>query len=195
VYGALWLADLKFRSWVPVPGGDGKLVKMRADAKTLGGLLDPTWLENNDAAIRLLSEWFEFDELELRLLGLAPDPDKRRELRSGIAKLVETGGADPTFYSSLAAEIEEQRRKSRDIERCRRLGLAVQKAVQLALENYGLKLKLVDRGFDYEVTDYVIENVATRLEVGPYLLEIKATTTGQAGGPAVAALAASRAHA
>jgi hypothetical protein len=180
VCGALWLADLKFRSWVPVPGDDGKPVKMRADAKTLGDLLDPAWLENNDAAIRLLSEWFEFDELELRLLGLAPDPDRRRELRSGIAKLVETGGADPTFYSSLAAEIEDQRRKSRDIERCRRLGIGVQEAVKLALENYGLKLKLVDRGFDYEVIDDVIEDVATTVEVGPYLLEIKATTKGQA---------------
>jgi hypothetical protein len=153
---------------------------MHADAKTLGDLLDPAWLENNDAAIRLLSEWFEFDELELRLLGPAPDPDRRRELRSGIAKLVETGGADPTFYSSLAAEIEDQRRKRRDIERCRRLGIAVQEVVKLALENHGLKLKLVDRGFDYEVIDDVIEDVATTVEVGPYLLEIKATTKGQA---------------
>jgi hypothetical protein len=97
VCGALWLADLKFRSWVPVPGEDGKPTKMRADAKTLVDLLDPGWLEGNDAAIRLLCEWFEFDELELRLLGLAPDPDKRRELRSGIAKPVETGAADPAF--------------------------------------------------------------------------------------------------
>src|SRR5262249_53548025 len=47
VCGALWLADLKFRSWVPVPGEDGKPVKMRADAKTLADLLDPAWLENN----------------------------------------------------------------------------------------------------------------------------------------------------
>jgi hypothetical protein len=183
VCGALWLADLKFRSWVPVPGDDGKLVKMRADAKTLGDLLDPAWLENNDAAIRLLSEWFEFDELELRLLGLAPDPNRRRELRSGIAKLVETGGADPAFYSSLAVQIEEQRRKSRDMERCRRLGIAVQEAVKMAIEKHGLKLKLVDRGFDYEVTDSaddVIEDAATKIQVGPYLLEIKATTNGQA---------------
>jgi hypothetical protein len=184
VSGALWLADLKFRSWVPVPGGeDGRPAKMRADPKTLGELLDAAWLVNNDAAIRLLSEWFEFDELELRLLGLAPDLQKRRELRSGIAKLVETGGADPAFYSSLAAEIEEKRRKRQDIERCRRLGIAVQQAVALALESYGLKLKLVDRGFDYEVTDAaddVIEDVATTIEVGPYLLEIKATTKGQA---------------
>jgi hypothetical protein len=180
VYGALWLADLKFRSWVPVPGDDGKPVKMRADAKTLAHLLDPSWLKNNGAAIRLLSEWFEFDELELQILGLEPDPNKRRELRSGIAKLVETGGADPEFYSSLADHIEDQRRNSRDIDRARRLGIAVQEAVKLALENYGLKLKLIDRGFDYEVTDDEIEDVATTVEVGPYLLEIKATTTGQA---------------
>jgi hypothetical protein len=156
---------------------------MRADAKTLGDLLDPAWLENNDQAIRLLSEWFEFDELELRLLGLAPDPNKRRELRSGIAKLVETGGADPEFYSALADQIEEQRRKSQDIERCKRLGIAVQEAVKDALEGLKLKLKLIDRGFDYEVsqqTDDVLEDVSTRLEVGPYLLEIKATTKGQA---------------
>lgn len=181
--GALWLADLKFRSWVPVLGDDGKPVKMRADAKTLDHLLDPSWLKNNGAAIRLLSEWFEFDELELRILGLEPDPNKRRELRSGIAKLVETGGADPEFYSSLADQIEDQRRKSRNIERCKRLGMAVQEAVKLTLEQYGLKLKLVDRGFDYEVTeatDEVFEDASTKIEVGPYLLEIKATTIGQA---------------
>lgn len=183
VRGALWLADLKFRSWVPVPGEDGKLVKVRASAKTLGHLLHPTWLQNNDAAIRLLSEFFEFDELELRLLGLAPDADKRRELRSGIARLVETGGANPEFYVTLADQIEEQRRKARDIERFRRLGIAVQEAVKLALENCGLRLKLVDRGFDYEVAaaaDDVLEDLASKIEAGPYLLEIKATTKGQA---------------
>jgi hypothetical protein len=183
VCGALWLADLKFRSWVPVPGDDGKPVKMRADAKTLAHLLDPAWLDNNGPAITLLSEWFDFDELELRILGLAPDPEKRRELRSKIAKLVETGGPDPEFYSSLADQIEEQRRRRRDIDRCKRLGMAVQEAVKLALEKYGLKLKLVDRGFDYEVSDSsedVMEDAATKLEVGPYLLEIKATTKGQA---------------
>lgn len=183
VYGALWLADLKFRSWVPVPGDDGKPVKMRADAKTLGDLLDPAWLEGNEPAIRLLSDWFEFDELELRLLGLAPDPEKRRELRSSIAKLVESGGADPGFYSSLTDYVEQQRRKSRDIERCRSLGIAVQKTVKAALEGYGLKLQLIDRGFDYEVTeatDDVVADASTIFEIGSYLLEIKATTIGKA---------------
>ena len=65
VAAALWLADLRIRSWVPIHGEDGKPMPMLANAKTLGELLDPAWLEHNDAAIRLLSEWFEFDQLEL----------------------------------------------------------------------------------------------------------------------------------
>jgi hypothetical protein len=98
----------------------------------------------------LLTDWFGFDELELQLLGLAPNPDKRRELRNGIAKLVETGGADPAFYASLTNQIEEQRRNDQNIKRFQRIGLAVQDAVKQALENCGLSLTLVDRGFDYE---------------------------------------------
>jgi hypothetical protein len=45
---------------------------------------------------------------------VAGDHNRRRELRSGIAKLVETGGADPEFYSSLADQIEEQRSRPFD---------------------------------------------------------------------------------
>ena len=83
MYGALWLADLKFRSWVPVPGDDGKLVKMRADAKTLGDLLDlKCGLENNDAAIRLLSGWFDFDESEL-LAAAGPVPAETARIAQG----------------------------------------------------------------------------------------------------------------
>ncbi|HTR27416.1 MAG TPA: hypothetical protein VMI10_25830 [Terriglobales bacterium] len=183
VYGALWLADLKFRAWVPMLGDENKLVKMPANAATLKNLLDPKWLEANDAAIRLLSQWFEFDELELRLLGIAPDPQKRQELRNELAKLVESAGDDPQLYSSLAKEIEARRRRNRDIERCKRFGLAIQGAIKSAMENYGLRLKLVDRGFDFEVSlpiDGVLDDAAIRLEVGPYLLEVKATTQGGA---------------
>lgn len=178
---ALWLADLRFRSWVPVLEDDGKSIKAPADATTLKALLDPKWLEKNDAAIRLLSESFGFDQLELRLLGVAPDAQTRQELRNGLAKLVESAGADPGVYASLAADIEARQRRSLDIARCRLLGSAVQSAVRTAMEQRGLSLKLVDRGFDYEVTlatGNVLDDAASRVQIGPYLLEIKATTTG-----------------
>ena len=51
------------------------------------------------------------------------------------------------------------------------------------MEGYGLKLDLIDHGFDYEVTeatDDVMADASTKFEVGSYLLEIKATTVGQA---------------
>ena len=181
VAAALWLADLRIRGWVPLPGEDGKPVPMPANAKTLDGLLDPAWLENNNAAIELLSRWFGFDQLELRLLGIEPDNEKREELRDGLARLVEFGGADPNLYRSLAEEVEARQLRIRDIDRFRSLGIGVQEAIKSAMEAYKLDLKLVDHGFDYEVNvpEDVFGDVSQKFDVGPYLLEVKATTTGQ----------------
>ncbi len=44
IRGALWLADLKVRAWVPQPGEDDKPQKMVANAATLKDLLNPMWL-------------------------------------------------------------------------------------------------------------------------------------------------------
>jgi len=183
ISGALWLADLKVRAWVPVPGEDDRPQKMVANAATLTGLLDPTWLQDNDDAIRLLSDWFGFDRLELRLLGIAQDEQDRRELRNSLAELVESGGADPQFYKDLAEEVEAREHRRRDVDRCRRLGIAVQEAVAAALRRRDLKVTLVDRGFDYEVdlqSDDIYHDAGSAFELGPYLVEVKATTTGQA---------------
>ena len=183
IRGALWLADLKVRAWVPFPGEDDKPQKMVANAATLKHLLDPSWLQDNDDAIRLLSECFGFDQLELRLMGIAQDDDDRQELRNSLAELVETGGADPRFYMDLAEEVEAGRQRKRDVERCRTLGLAVQEAIGAALRHRDLDVTLVDKGFDFEVAlrnDDVLHDTGSAFELGPYLVEVKATTTGQA---------------
>ena len=183
VAAALWLADLKIRPWVPIPGEDGQSTPMPANAITLDGLLDPEWLEKNDPAIRLLSQWFGFDQLDLRLRGIEPDGEKREQLRNGLARLVELGGADPDFYSSLAEAAEALKRQRRDLDQFRRMGIGVQEAIRTAMEDYELDLELVDHGFDYKVTvptDSVFDDASQKFTVGPYLLEVKATTTGQA---------------
>ncbi len=183
IRGALWLADLKGRAWVPQPGEDGKLQKVVANAATLKDVLDPAWLQDNDDAIHLLSECFGFDQLELRLIGMVQDEEERQELRDSLAGLVETAGPNPELYTALAADVEEKRQRKRTVARCRNLGLAVQQAVGDALKRHDLRVKLVDRGFDYEVdfpVDDVIQDGGSSFEVGPYLVEVKATTTGRA---------------
>jgi len=182
--GALWLADLKSRGWVPIPGENGEPAKAMANASTLKKLLDSSWLQNNDAAVNLLSEWFEFDELELRLLGVAPDEQRRQEVRNGLARLVEWAGSNLGLYESLLEDAEIRRQRGREVARLRGLGLAVQEAIKEALEERDPKpkLELVDKGFDYEVTwetQTVLEDGSFKLQVGHYLLEVKATTTGE----------------
>ena len=179
---AVWLADLKVRSWVPVAvqGEDGteEVQKMNASAATLERLLESPWLEDNDDAIRLLSKWFGFDQLNLRLLGMAKEPSSQQELRNSLAALVDAVGADPQVYLGLAQDVQDRERLRRDVDQCRRLGLAVQEIIGQALEERNLDVKLVDKGFDFEVD--VFEDTSTKLELGPYLVEVKATRTGQA---------------
>ena len=182
VPSAVWLADLKVRPWVPVAvqGEDGQeeVQKMNASAATLERLLDSSWLEDNDDAIRLLSEWFDFDQLNLRLLGMAKEPASQQELRNSLAALVDAVGDDPDAYLGLAQYVQARERQQRDVDQCRRLGLAVQESIGNALREHNLDVNLVDRGFDFEVD--VFEDASTKLELGPYLVEVKATRTGQA---------------
>ena len=176
---AVWLADLKVRPWVPVAvqGEDGQVEvqKMNASAATLERLLEPGWLEDNDDAIVLLSKWFDFDQLNLRLLGMQAD---QQELRNSLAALVDSVGADPQAYLGLAQDVQDRKRQRRDVEQCRLLGLTVQESIGNALQEHDLTVELVDKGFDFEVD--VFDDTSTKLELGPYLVEVKATRTGHA---------------
>ena len=92
VFPALWLADLKSKAWVPVRGEkDGQRVvqPVVADAGNLRPLLDPEWLINNDPAVDLLSRFFGFNELELRLLSTVTSETDRNQVENKLAKIVQ----------------------------------------------------------------------------------------------------------
>lgn len=182
IRGALWLADLKVRAWVPVPSEDGNPQKMVASSATLKNLIDVEWLHDNDDAIQLLSDYFGFDQLELRLLGITQDDQERHQVRMSLSRLLEVGGADFQLYARLAEQVDAERQRRSDVERFRNLGLAVQDAIGTALKRHNLQVDLVDRGFDFEVSfdEGMLEDAGTLLELGPYLVEVKATQTGRA---------------
>lgn len=178
--GSLWIADLTTRAWIPIEGEDGTTQTL-AKAATLKDLLEPDWLINNGDGVALLSECFGFDSLESHLLGV--EPAKRQEMRDNLAKLVDIAKSDPAALFEFVDEIEAREARKRDVARWRRLGLAVQEAVRMALESHGLEVKVIDRGFDFEVlvkNDREIEEAdLAMLEIGPYFLEVKATTQGE----------------
>jgi hypothetical protein len=123
------------------------------------------------------------DGLELRLFSVSKDEATLTAVRDELARLVEVVGADAAEYSRVVDAIEAGRRRERDVDRFKRLGLAVQEAVRQALEKYPeVHLELVDRGFDYEVSaasGYPIEEASFLFQLGSYFLEVKATTSGE----------------
>jgi hypothetical protein len=188
---AHWIAHLRTRSWVPNAINAGESVKLTAvpaSAATLRPFLEKHthWLKENDAAVTLLSECFDFDQLELRLLGIASDDETRRQIRSGLARLIEVTGAEPGALQALADDIRERQERRARVARSRNIGLAVQEAIRLSLKDmHKLNVELIDHGFDYEVSLMSGEETGDgdldlKITVGPScLIEVKSTQTGE----------------
>lgn len=178
---SLWLGDLLYRAWLPAKGEDGKTISVTASAAALKPLLEPSWLSSNDSAIQLLTTYFGFNPLELRITAAATDAVARAKLEEGLAAIVQLAGADVEVYARLAGDLVARKRNEEDVNRNRTLGLAVQDVVRQCMESHGFEMKLIDLGYDYDVTlpdaDPLLDG-SYRLEIGPWMMEVKATTSG-----------------
>jgi hypothetical protein len=184
VLPALWLADLRSKAWVPVRSEkDGQQVvqPVVADAGNLRPLLDPGWLAGNDVAVELLSRFFGFNALELRLLSTVPSEADRSQVENELAKIVQVLGGDPGKYGQLAAGLVAQQEREKQREKNRRFGLAVQKAIERYLDKRGLHPEFIDRGYDYDLflEAPALDAGTHHFKLADYLLEVKATTTGE----------------
>ncbi len=177
VRGALWLADLRARAWVPVRSDEGKTSQVIPTPESMRSLLDPAWLRGNAAALELLGRFFGFDALDLQLLA-APNDENRQELRDHLARIVELASASPETLVEVEAELQVKKKRAQDIARCQKLGLDVQAAIKVALEAQNLTVKVVDVGYDFDVSCSDLGDAASRFEVGSYFVEVKATTQG-----------------
>jgi len=184
VFPALWLADLRSKAWVPgrsEKDGQQVLQPVFANAGNLKPLLDPSWLKDNDAAVGLLSNFFGFNALELRLLSNVPSEADRNQVEGELAKIVQTLGGDPTKYGELAAGLAAQQEREAQKERNRKFGLAVQQAIEAYLDKRGLHPEFIDRGYDYDLflEAPTLDAGTHHFKLADYLLEVKATTTGE----------------
>ncbi len=145
-------------------------------------MLKEEWLAGNGPAIELLIRFFDFDVLDLRLKAL---PEEVKAVASKcLATLLEMGGDNPDFYQRVVEDVANQALRQKEKERNRQFGLAVQDAIAGYLRERNLDVTVVDRGYDLDV-DVPKETPAVdagshEFDVGPYHVEVKATTTGEA---------------
>lgn len=182
---ALWLGDLRGRSWVPTRDETGATAKVRANAVSLGPLLEVDWLIGNAGGIELLTDCFGFDRLELELLSATPDTSARQGMRQQLAELLAATSGRPELLRTVIAAAADQQRQQRSVDVLKMFGLAVQRAVKAYLNQQDLTVTLIDRGFDYKVElgqALDVEEIdLARFEVGPWLVEVKATTRNEVG--------------
>lgn len=177
---SLWLADLRSKPWIPVEGDDD-ITHHIPNPGLIRELIDPVWLADSRDGADLLVQHFNMDALDVRLLAAGSDESARQRIRDGLARIVEWAGYDPEAIENLAASAEQ---RTRHIERIRKLGLAVQERVKTILEQFGLQVEDVDRGYDYLVTGVEIHEddagePSAQFKVGKYKVEVKATRTDE----------------
>lgn len=177
----LWLSDLRTKPWIPVED-EADVTHHPANPELVRGLLDPTWLGGNASGADLLVRHFGIDALDVRLLAAASDEETRQRLRDSLAQIVEAVGDNSQVIEELAVKAQQHRR---DVERMRKLGLAVQASVKAAMEERDLDVDDVDHGYDFYVTPVEVreddpEDLSSHFKVGGYKVEVKTTTTGEA---------------
>jgi hypothetical protein len=179
---ALWLAELQSRAWIPMQTEKGTEPVLPTQAN-LAPLIKgcKEHLIGNDSAIKLLIKCFGFNVLEIHLEALPADV--REIISETLAKVIQMGGDDAEFYQEVVKNLETQEQRAAEKERNRQFGLAVQAAIQSYLEKQGLTVDVIDCGYDLDVG--LAENLPLldagthTLALGPFHVEVKATTTGE----------------
>ena len=195
IRSSIWPFELKTRPWIPVrteeADGKEKWVATPPTESNLRELLNDKWLKDNPEAVNLLHDVFGFSRLPLMLDTL--DPAERREAEGHLVNLLANldvmrsaaqnpdavrliGDAEPTTLKEIKEQLEERNRQAEITEANRNFGYAAQEALANAIRACHLKLDLIDRGYDYEVSS--LDDAVFRFEVGTYFLEVKASTTG-----------------
>lgn len=164
---SLWVGEVRSRHWVRSESKDAPPV--RASSETLRPWLNDKVLDSH--AIDLLTTCFGFDALDLRLIGQSD------AVRDQLAALMAQTGGDPRLIQFAVQAVQAAAQRETTVNTLRDYGLAVQHAVARALEERLLSVRLVDRGYDYEVEPE--DRSLTQFALGPWLVEVKATVTGE----------------
>jgi hypothetical protein len=155
---SLWPAELLTRAWIPVEAEDGDLTTVPASRVPIMDYVQPEWIRDNPDAQAFLSDVLGVSQLDVQLHS-HDDEKEREELENTLANIArmdpdtiqDLAGEDASVLSEVAEEVRARRERSRQKDKNKKFGFAVQDAVQGYLREWGFRVKLIDRGYDFDL--------------------------------------------
>lgn len=189
IYPSRWLAHLRTVRWVPSldEGETAEHRQLLATSESLKDLITWETALRSPHAVEFLVR-FGFDALDLTIRRHAT-PQTYEGVRGALATVVETIGGHPEDYNELLRLVQEQAELRSQIHRNQSLGRRVEGCVLEAFKNQGFDTIPQAWGYDFTVLvkeryDAIDAEAGTidlaKISLGPFLVEVKATTTDEA---------------
>ncbi len=188
-----WLASLKSDLWVPyLTGGEEKIVKRKATKESIENLLSLEEIEelikNNPDNVTKLLPHFGFDELDLiiklsSIEGGQPEESIRKEVSKmvdvlkEIPDLSEIAISNPSEFKDAFMELKEKLQKESTKDENKKIGENVEKIIKKILSDKGFTVKSIYKGGDLEIWPEDIGWDSGLIEIKPYLIEVKFTSS------------------
>jgi len=193
-----WLASLKADAWLPcriTEDDEEKIVKREATREGLENLFQQQELEQllarNPESVTSLLLHFGFDELDLKVklqsvMRGQPEATVRKEvsklvdISSAVPDLVEIASRDINAFRETVEKFKEtlDRRPLKDENKV--IGESVEKILRKYVSDRGYSVVPVHRGGDFEMWAEGEEGWNSGvIEIGPYLVEVKFTSTSR----------------
>ncbi len=175
-----WLTSVRHNAWVPAGKGRGESPAAANIASLLDDELKQHILSDGDSARFLL----KLDIGLADLLRVGVPESKRFQLDQLSAKIYDS--EDATIESvetvlddpSIRDLVLEKKREKETVERNQNVGKLIEDLLRKELEADGVKVRRRPVGSDFEVeSDFVDGGQEQVLDVGRYILEVKATST------------------
>lgn len=198
-----WLVPVLEYKWVPLLDETGNLIRgAKATQESLAPYIDLAELlsTQDGASIEFMVRYLGFERFTLALHQSAATEDERRQVRDRLAKAIPIASRQDEWkvlmraydhyqtIASLVDAIENKEAITRNVQDNREFGLKIQDIVYLLLESHGFDPKLIDREFDFLVSERAkkeygdeetdLTRIQTKISQHKIYLEVKATRSG-----------------
>lgn len=177
---SVWLGNVLTDRWIAtLPDGEDQIIQVKASPESVGALID--WAEPlTEAADELLTR-LGFDRLDLTIRRI-PGSDQQLG-RDQLADLISYATSDPEVYSRIVQKVKDEQKEKERVEANRRMGKRVERLIESLLKDAGFTVLINNPGYDLLAYRQGVADIDwdfTRLQIGRYFIEVKASKGNEA---------------